>query len=165
MESGDRIQLGVVGKPHGVRGTFHLDGCIDAPALVPGLVLLIGDREFTLTARGGVDERPLVTLEEVNDRAQIALLRGQPVRAARGDLTALASDEWFADDLIGMSVVDEAGNRLGEIVRMVNLPSVDVLEVETTEGSQLQLPMVRDAIIAIEPGTGVTVDAKFLDLA
>jgi 16S rRNA processing protein RimM len=164
MAQADRIQIGVVGKPHGVRGGFHLDGSIDAPALVAGLRLRIGEAEFTVATRGGTDQRPLLTLVEIGDRDAIAELRGQAVVAERGDLTPLGPDEWFAEDLTGLAVLDDSGSAIGKVLGMTNLPSVDVLDVELTAGGVTQLPMLHDAIRSIDVDRGVTVDAEFLDL-
>ncbi len=164
MKPEDRIQIGVVGKPHGVRGGFHLDGCIDAPALVPGLALQIGKQGFELASRGGTDKRPIVALRGIDDRDAIAEFRGEPVTAARGDLTPLADGEWYADDLVGLPVEDRRGRALGLVQRLTNLPSVDVLEVGSGEDAALQVPMVRDAIVSIDAERGVVVDAEFLDL-
>jgi 16S rRNA processing protein RimM len=165
MDPQDRIQIGVVGKPHGVRGGFYLDGSVDSPALVAGLELFIGEAVFKLASRGGTDKRPLLMLEGIASKEAIAELRGEMVRAARGDLTPLGDGEWFADDLIGLNVVDSAGNVLGTVTRMNNLPSADVLEVDLSGGEQLLLPMIRDAILSIDPSDGgVTVDAEFLGI-
>lgn len=164
MQPDDRIQIGVVGKPHGVRGAFHLDGCVDAAALIPGFSLRIGDGEYTVAARGGMDARPLVTLAEVSGRDAIAELRGQAVTARRADLTPLEEGEWYADDLVGLAVRDRDGRTLGTVERLTNLPSVDVLEVRPDSGEPLMVPMIRDAIISISPADGVVVDAGFLDL-
>jgi 16S rRNA processing protein RimM len=165
LDSQDRIQIGVVGKPHGVRGGFYFDGSVDSPALVAGLKLFIGEATFTLASRGGTDKRPLLNLTEVGSKEAIAALRGELVFAARGDLTPLGEGEWFADDLIGLTVVDQAGRELGKVTRMNNLPSADVLEVALVDGEQLLVPMIRDAILSIEPGgSGLTVDAEFLGL-
>lgn len=159
----DPIEIGRVGKPHGVRGAFNLDGAIDAAVLVAGFRLRIGDAEYTVASRGGVDARPLVTLLEVGDRDAIAALRGKSVTAPRSSLTPLAEGEWFAADLVGLRVV--AGDReFGKVTRLVNLPSVDVLEVVGGE-EPLQLPMIGDAIVSIDVAAGViTIDADFLNL-
>ncbi|MBJ7458906.1 MAG: 16S rRNA processing protein RimM [Thermoleophilaceae bacterium] len=165
MDPQDRIQIGVVGKPHGVRGGFYMDGSVDSPALTAGLKLQIGSASFVLASRGGTDKRPLLTLEEVSSKEAIAELRGEAVFAARGDLTPLSEGEWFADDLIGLAVVDGAGRAIGQVTRMSNLPSADVLEVAADGGGQLLIPMIRDAIVSIEPaGAGVTVNSDFLGL-
>jgi 16S rRNA processing protein RimM len=129
------------------------------------LELHVGGTAFTLASRGGTDKRPLLMLNEISSKEAIAALRGEPVRAARGDLTPLAEGEWFADDLIGLALVDRAGKLLGKVTRMNNLPSADVLEVALEDGEQLLVPMIRDAIVSIEPGgAGVTVDAEFLGI-
>lgn len=165
MDPQDRIQLGVVGKPHGVRGGFYLDGSVDSPALVAGLEVFVGDQAFTLASRGGTDQRPLLMFNEINSKEAIAELRGKDLFAARGDLTPLGEGEWFADDLIGLAVVDRDGRELGKVTRLNNLPSADVLEVAGNDGEQLLVPMIRDAVLSIEPsGAGVTVDAAFLGL-
>lgn len=164
MKPEDRILIGVVGKPHGVRGGFYLEGCVDAPALRPGLEVWIADSRHTVVSRGGTDDRPIVSLDEIGDRDQVAGLRGSAIRAARQDLTPLAEGEWFADDLIGLPVAGRGGEALGEVTRLVKLPSVDVLEVRPAEGADLMIPMVRDAIVSIDLEAGITVDGSFLDL-
>jgi len=165
MQPDDRILIGVVGKPHGVRGSFYLDGCVDAPALVAGLRLWLGDDAFEVSGRGGVDKRPIVTLRDIGDRNAVEPLRGRPVFAARGDLTPLEEGEWFADDLVGLAVVDGSDLAVGKVTRMNNLPSADVLEVEREGGGVLLLPMIRDAIVSIDPEAGrIVVDAEFLAL-
>lgn len=164
MKPDDRIQLGVVGKPHGVRGAFHLDGCIDAPALTSGFEVSIGDSKYRLTSRGGVDKRPIVSFEGIDGRDAAAALRGEAIYAARESLTPLAEGEWFADDLVGLPVVDREGNELGQVDRLTNLPSVDVLEVNVSSGGAILVPMLKDAIVSIDPDSAVVVDADFLDL-
>lgn len=161
----DLIEIGRVGKPHGVRGGFHLDGAIDAAALKPGLVVFVAGRELTVTSRGGMDARPLLSVEEISDRDEIASLRGEAVFAARGDLTPLAEGEYFAADLVGLTVYTEEGAELGAVERLVNAPSVDILEVGVVGGENLLIPMVGDAIISISPADRkITVNATFLDL-
>lgn len=165
MAGVDLIEIGRVGKPHGVRGGFHLDGAIDAAALKPGLVVSIGERSLTIASRGGMDDRPLLSVEEISDRDEIASLRGEAVFAERADLTPLREGEFFAADLVGLTVCTENGVELGAVVRLVNAPSVDILEVGVSDGEDLLVPMVGDAIISISPTDGqIVVNATFLDL-
>lgn len=162
----DLIEIGRVGKPHGVRGGFHLDGSIDAAALVPGFAVTIAGRAFTVESRGGMDKRPLISLKEIEDRDSIEALRGESVFAERSSLTPLGEGEWYAKDLVGLTVCTEKGVALGVVERLVNAPSVDVLEVSPGEGGEaLLIPMVGDAIVEISPSRReLIVNAKFLDL-
>ncbi len=165
----DLVRIGFAGKAHGVRGGFYVDGAVDPPAFAPGLEVKIGERRFRVTARQGTDMRPIIALEGVGDRDCAAELRGMPMYADREALTPLGAGEWYASDLEGMSVAaagSEGMTTLGRVARLVNLPSVDVLEVEPPDGAvALQIPMVSDAIVSVDPGAGViTVDAGFLGL-
>lgn len=164
MDASDRIQIGVVGKPHGVRGAFFLNGSVDSAALQAGLKLVVGEGEYTVAAAGGTEKRPILTLAEVDDRDAAVELRDRPVFAARGDLTPLAENEWFAEDLVGLQVVTDDGEKLGEVRRLRNLPSVDALEVAREGADDLMLPMVSDAISSISVDQGVVVDGDFLAL-
>lgn len=162
----DPIRIGSVGKPHGVRGGFYVDGAIDPGALVPGLELLVGGRAFRVATRAGADARPILTLDGITDRDAAVALRGGEITAERGALTPLGEGEWFASDLEGMEVRSRAGDPLGTVNRLINMPSVDVLEVAAAGGGDaLLVPMIGDAIVSIDGDTRVvTVDAGFLGL-
>lgn len=112
-----------------------------------------------------MDSRPLLSVDEISDRDEIAALRGEAVFAFRGDLTPLAEGEYFAADLIGLLVCTEKGEELGAVVRLVNAPSVDILEVSVAGDDDLLIPLVGDAIVEISPESGkIVVNATFLDL-
>lgn len=163
----DLIRIGFVGKAHGVRGGFYVDGAIDPAALTRGFVLRIDDVDHTVSARGGTDARPIISLADVDDRNTAEALREKTIYAARASLTPLGQGEWYASDLEGMIVRDGAAADapvLGMVAKIVNLPSVDVLEVASPEGAApVQVPMVGDAIISIDPvARTIAIDARFL---
>jgi 16S rRNA processing protein RimM len=69
----------------------------------------------------------------------------------------LEEDEYWADDLVGLVVVD--GDReVGRVERVVSLPSCEVLEV-----GELLIPLVGDAVRDVDLAAGrVDVDLAFL---
>lgn len=161
----DPILIGVIGKPHGIRGGFYLDGAIDAPALVPGFKFMLGTREFEVASRGGTDKRPILSLVGIDSRETAEELRGIQAHAPRGTLTPLKEGEWYASDLEGLKIVTGEGNELGMVARLTNAPSVDFLEVKRDDDSQLLIPMLRDAIVRIDVAAGqILVNHEFLDL-
>jgi 16S rRNA processing protein RimM len=161
----DLILVGVIGKAHGIRGGFYLDGSIDGAALKPGFEVLIGDRRYEIVSRGGLDARPILSFAGIESRDAAEALRGSQAHAPRGTLTPLADGEWYAQDLEGLRVVTGDRSQLGLVVRLTNAPSVDFLEVTRDDGSQLLLPMLRDAIIRIDVAAGqILVNDEFLDL-
>ena len=76
---------------------------------------------------------------------------------------ALEEGEYWAHELAGCAVVD-GERRVGEVRRMLPLPSCEALEVELEDGGELLVPMVRDAIRSVDiRGRRIDIDLTFLD--
>ena len=111
--------------------------------------VVVGDRSLRIERRAGTAERPILRLEGCSTRDDAEALRGLELLVPAAPLE---EDEFWASDLAGMTVVD--GSRVvGEVARMVALPSCEALEV-----GELLIPMVRDAIRSID------LDARRIDV-
>jgi 16S rRNA processing protein RimM len=154
------LVAGRVGRPHGLDGSFHV--VEPRPSLLALDALLLDGQPHRVVRRAGTDERPILRLEGISDRTAIEGLRGTELRVDRDDAPELAEDEWYAEDLAGCLVVDGA-RELGRVRRLVPLPSCEALEVERPDGSDLLVPLVRDAVRSVDVAAGrIEVDAEFL---
>jgi 16S rRNA processing protein RimM len=145
-----------VGRPHGLDGSFHVRGA--RPELLrPGTVLTVGGRADRVARLAGGDVRPVVRLEAVTDRAGAEALHGQPLLIAREQAPPLEPGEWWAEELVGCRVTD-GPDAVGVVRRLVALPSCEALEVERPEGDELLVPMVADAVRAVD------VEARRIDV-
>ena len=151
------MQAGKVGRPHGLDGSFHV--VAPRPEVLTEGVELAG--LGAIVARKGSDERPIVRVAGVEDRAAAEALRGRELVVDDALRPPLDEDEYLAEDLEGCRVTD--GDRsLGEVVRLLGLPSCEALELD----SGVLVPMVSDAIRAIDvEGKRIDVDAGFLGAA
>jgi 16S rRNA processing protein RimM len=96
--------------------------------------------------RAGTEQRPIVRLEGIEDRLGAEALRGMTLTVSSGQAPALAEDEWWTHDLEGLAVLD-GEELLGTVVRVIELPSCEALEVQPAPGgAPLLVPMVKDAI-------------------
>jgi 16S rRNA processing protein RimM len=157
--SPDLLHAGRVGRPHGLDGSFHV--VEPAPGLlVAGAEVWVGDRSTEIVRRAGTDERPILRVELASDRAGAEALRGQQLSVPRTDAPPLEDDEYWAEDLVGCTVV--AGERpLGTVQRLLAYPSCEVLELD----DGVLVPMVRDAIRAVDlRERRIEVDDAFLGL-
>jgi 16S rRNA processing protein RimM len=124
--------------------------------------VLVGGQPLRIVRRAGDDRRPIVRLEGVEDRAGAETLRGSELLVERAQAPELPSDEWWAEDLEGCSVSDR-GQLVGTVRRLLALPSVDVLEVERPDGEDLLVPLVADAVRAVDTDRReIDVDLRFL---
>jgi ribosomal 30S subunit maturation factor RimM len=68
---------------------------------------------------------------------------------APGDAPKLGPDEWWAEDLAGC-VVRDGQLTVGKVRRLIALPSCEALEVSRDGGDDLLVPLVRDAVRAVD---------------
>ena len=126
------MTAGRVGKPHGLDGSFYVEGPRDE--LPEGGSVVLAGRSHQIARRAGTDDRPLIRLAGIEDpaplRGEILLIEGE-----------LAEDEWLASDLVGCSVPG-----LGTVTQVVDGPSCSVLELD--DGTLI--PFVSDAIDRID---------------
>jgi 16S rRNA processing protein RimM len=156
------LRAGVVGRPHGLDGSFHVADPV-AALLDMGIEVRLGDARHTIVRLDGHDARPIVRLEGCEDRGAAEALRGQELLVARTEAPELEEDEWWATDLEGCAVYD--GDReVGVVVRLLALPSCEVLEVgRSDDAPDLLIPLVRDAVRDVDLDRRVIdVDLRFL---
>jgi 16S rRNA processing protein RimM len=152
--------VGRVGRPHGLAGAFHVTD--PEPAFLrDGAEVLVGGALRRVERRSGTDERPVLKLDGATSREDAEALRGAELAVA-AEAVALEPGEYWAHELAGCAVVD-GERRVGVVRRMVALPSCEALEVELEDGGELLVPMVRDAVRAVDvAGRRVDVDTAFL---
>lgn len=88
-----------------------------------------------------------------DDRDAAARLRGQEIAVRRSELPGTAANEWYWADLIGLAVVNGAGEPLGRLTRILRTGANDVLVV-AGERERL-IPFVEEVIRAVDLDSGV----------
>ncbi len=156
-----QLEAGRVGRAHGLDGSFYITGARPRLLAEGGEVTVAGSVHRILRL-AGVEQRPIVRLDGVDDRTAAEALRGQPLTVAQAQAPVLGEGEWWAHELEGCVVCD--GERLlGTVSRLLELPSCEVLEVQREDGRQLLVPMVRDAVRDVNvPAGRIDVSLDFL---
>ena len=161
MAGGDWLTCGRVGRPHGLDGSFHV--AEPRPELIVlGAEVRVGGRDAEIVRRAGTDERPIVRLAGFEGRSAAEALRGEALLVPRSAAPPLGEDEWWAEELEGCAVFDGAV-AVGEVRRLLALPSCEVLEVARPGSADLLVPLMRDAIRMIDvEERRIDVDLAFL---
>jgi 16S rRNA processing protein RimM len=148
--------VGRVGRPHGLDGSFYV---LEPAPELPATGGMVSGRR--IVRRAGTSEKPILRLEGSTSREDAQALSGRVLTIPRDD-GMLADDEFWASDLEGCAVVD-GDTAVGFVRTMLALPSVEVLEVDRVDGSELLVPMVRDCIRSIDlEGRRIEIDLGFL---
>jgi 16S rRNA processing protein RimM len=130
--------------------------------LAEGSEVTVAGRTLRIVRLAGVQERPIVRLEGIEDRSAAEALRGEPLTVASTQAPPLAAGEWWAHELEGCAVLD-GERRVGTVSGLLELPSCEVLEVRRDDGGELLVPMVGDAIRNVDVAAGrIDVSLEFL---
>jgi len=124
--------------------------------------ILVDGRPERIERRAGTDDRPILRLAGHAGREAAEALRGAQLSIPVERAPALEPGAYWAHELEGCAVFDGA-RRVGEVRRMLPLPSCEALEVVRTEGGELLVPMVSDAVRSIDVAARrIDVDLAFL---
>jgi 16S rRNA processing protein RimM len=127
-----RIQVGKVGKPHGLEGAFVVENAsVEPERFAVGAKLRIGGHLARVIESKKAGGRQVIKVEgEVQ--------RGAPIEIERADLPQPGDGEYYAFQLVGLEVEEEGGQHLGRVAEVSSGPANDVLELDTG----LALPLV-----------------------
>ena len=151
------LNAGRVGRPHGLDGSFHVTRPRGVLLTLGGAVR-IGEVVHEIVRRAGTEDRPILRLRGVDDRAGAEALREADLFVERAAAPPLPEGEYWPEDLEGCSVLTPDGRELGVVAAMRALPSCEVLEV-----GDLLVPMVGDAVVSIDlDARRIVVDPEFL---
>ena len=169
----DRILLGVIGRPHGVRGIVHVLSYTDPPAALAGYGVLETEdgRGFTLSWRGeglaALVQQTAAGPAPLTDRAAAERLTNLRLFVPRARLPAPAAEEYYLADLVGLRAQDVAGTPLGQVVAVHDYGAGASLEIAGPAAAPLLVPFTRAAVPEVDLTAGFVIVAvpAAIDLA
>lgn len=156
------VVLGRVGAPHGVRGWVKVfsfteppEGITDYPKwdVVRGTEV----RRMKVLESKRAGQGIAVRLEGIETREAAQMLSGAEVRIDRSELPATRPGEYYWHDLIGLVATNRAGQALGTVEEILELPAHPVIRLR---GERERLvPLVPERLVAVDLAGGkVTLD-------
>ena len=147
----DYVEAGRIVNTHGVFGELKIEVWLDSPELLKGFrrLYLNGEEKKLLSAR--VHKQFVIArLEGVDDLNAAMALKGRTVEILRAD-AHLKDGEFFVQDILGFTVVDEEGREVGKLVDAEETPA-SMLYVVRGEREHL-IPAVKEFILGIDAAT------------
>ena len=144
--SHEPITLAAITGAHGVAGEVRLK--------------LLGDGLESLKAHKHYNDGAL-TLQKVrsdnkggaiarfagiDNRTAAEKLRGTTLSVSGNDLPPLEDGELYHSDLIGLAVVTDSGEPVGEVRAIENFGATDIVEIEKPDGKSFMIPLTEQAV-------------------
>jgi 16S rRNA processing protein RimM len=155
-----RILLGVIGRPHGVRGLVHVVSHTEDPASLANYGPLDdgAGRRFVLRwrAEGVAAVVELIDGREVPviDRDAAARLTNTRLYTDRANLPATEEEEFYLADLVGLSAQDAAGALLGTVAIVHDYGAGVSLEIVRADAPALLVPFTKAAVPVVDMTAG-----------
>ena len=150
----ERFQVGVIASTHGIGGELNVFPTTDDPQRFKKL------KEVTMESERGESTQlhiekvkfskkfVIVKFKEFDDINQVERFRGNKLTIPRADAVKLEPGRYFIQDLLGMDIIDEDGNKLGKLVNVLQMAANDVYEMERADGgNNVMIPAIKQCIL------------------
>ena len=140
----DWVQVGRVGRPHGLDGSFVVENAsADHERFAPGARVYLEREPAGVVAAKRAGGRIVVRLDREARRGAVLEL---PV----AELPAPEQDSFYVFQLVGLTVEEEGGRALGRVQEVAPGVANDVLELDTG----ISLPLVEDCVRSVDLEAG-----------
>lgn len=147
------IAVGRVVRPHGVRGALLVEAISEMiHSLQPSSRMFLGPEKTPETVRylRSHQDRYLLAVEGCADRETAESWRGREVYVATGEAAPLPDGTYYHWQILGLQVVSEDGEDIGEIVKILETGANDVYVVQDPEGDEVLLPAIESVIRGVD---------------
>ena len=142
------VEAGKIVNTHGVTGEVKIEVWLDSPAFFKTFKrLFINGAEKKILSAREHKQFIIARLEGVEDLNAAMALKGKTVEILRAD-ARMKDGEFFVQDILGFTVVDEDGHTVGKLVDAFETPA-SMLYVVRGESEHL-IPAVREFILGID---------------
>ncbi len=148
--------MGVIGRPHGVRGLVRVQAFTARPEDIAAYGPLsdeTGERTFRLEIVTP-GEMPVVRITGVADRDAAARLTGTRLHVARAVLPPAEGDEFYLADLVGLAALDASGAAVGTVTAVHDHGAGTFLEIVRDGAAAMLLPFTRAAVPVVDIAAG-----------
>ncbi len=151
----DRVLVGRIRRPHGVRGELLVDVVSDVPGrLSPGSELWLksadgASRGVTVAASRPHPRGALLSFEGLQDRDAVEPLRGATLETERRMVTPAPAGSYYYFELAGCLCRDARHGDLGRVCEVIEDGGGLLLEVRAGE-QRLLVPFVAEYVAAVD---------------
>ena len=145
QESDKLIFLGVVTGAHGIKGDVLVRSFTSPATNITKIVLQdeLGDKVILKLLRSK-SHSLVCSIDGVMDRNKAEAICGRKLYALRSSLPNPDKSEYYIEDMKGLDVRNQGGQKIGAIVAIHNFGAGDVVEINFDDGSNEMYPFTNE---------------------
>ena len=150
-----RLAVGTIVGAHGIDGEMKMRLSTDDPQhllTIKHVYLDDAPRAKSIVSVRFHAGMALIKLHGVWSREEAKALAGTTVRIAGKDARPLEPGEFYLYQMVGLAVFDEAGEKLGDVIDIMETGANDVFVIKPVDGGkEFLLPNHPDTVPVIDP--------------
>ncbi|NWF62880.1 MAG: 16S rRNA processing protein RimM [Chloroflexi bacterium] len=146
------LAIGYLRRPHGVVGEIIMDLHTDFPERIKaGRKVYVGEayETFTIASARPYGNGLLVKLGGFDSPETVGRFRNQWMYVKSSEVPALPEGRYYKHDLIGLTVMTEAGEKLGMLNEVLETGANDVYVIVKEDGKEILLPAIPDVVLDV----------------
>lgn len=148
------LAVGILRRSHGIRGDILLNLLTDFPErLKPGTKIYVGEKKqpLKITRRRPHNDGVLLGFEGITTSEQTARYRAETAYVLAEDRPALPEGEYYHHQILGLTVVDEAGATLGVLTEIIETGANDVYVVQNDAipVREILIPAIKEVLLEV----------------
>jgi 16S rRNA processing protein RimM len=151
------LVVGKLRRPHGIHGEISMEIFTDFPErLRSGVTVYAGDDHipYRIRSRRLIHKGLLIAFQGIDTPEAAVALRNTFVYVRADDRPSLPEGEYYHHEIIGLQVVSDEGQPLGELIEILNYPANDVYVVRPSTGPELLIPALQSVIVNVDLAAG-----------
>ncbi len=151
----DLFRVGVITTTHGVRGEVKVFPTTDDPTRFKKIKKVLLDngkekRELEITQVRFFKNQVILKFKGIDDINEVEKYRQADLYVTREHAIPLQKNEYYVADLIGLSVITDEEEAIGEITDVMQTGANDVYVVEDQSGKEILIPAISDCIKQVD---------------
>jgi 16S rRNA processing protein RimM len=157
MSDPDRLAIGRIVRPHGVRGELIVEPYSETIRSVdPESEVFIDSLQtpYKVLSLRSHQKRLILRIEGCEDRETAEAFRGSELLIPTPDVEPLPDGVYYRWQILGLEVKEQAGRTLGTITDILETGANDVYIVRGDDERELLLPAIKEVIIEVNLENG-----------
>lgn len=151
----DLLQVGIITTTHGLRGEVKVFPTTDEPARFKKLKTVIldtemGNTELEIESVRFFKNMVILKFKGIDDINDVEKYRKRGLFVTRANAVELKENEYFIADLIGLSVISDEGEELGEIKNVLKTGANDVYVIAKEGAKDLLVPAIHECVRKVD---------------
>ena len=157
------VAIGKITAPVGIKGEMRVFSYTDELTRFSDVrEVLIDGKRYALASVRYQKGMAVISLSGISDRSMAETMRGKTLEIPREELWEMPEDTYLVDDLRGLAVISESGERIGTLAEVISRSAQDLYRIEKTGGGDFLLPAVKEFVRSVDTESG-TITVRLIE--